>query len=108
MEGKGIMKITMTLAIAGLVLFIFSIGASIAPSCFHCVMSFTINPESMVLASLSMGFLGFAFFRLFKTLSFIQLNSYSTESLVNFTPYDFYLIPQHKPVYYANPLDVVF
>lgn len=100
------MKTTITLTVIGLLLFIFSMGSSITYSCFHCGPSLSHSLASNITALFSMFILSLVFVRLFKSLGLIQLNSYNAESLVPNDPWDYYVVPQHKPIHIFPTMDL--
>ena len=89
------MKTTLTLAIAGILLFLTAVLSTIESTCFHCVARHSINIVTLISTPLSLGALGLAFIRLFRELPFIETNSYNAESLLQFIPYE-----SQPPVYY--------
>ena len=97
------MKTTITLMVIGLLLLVFSTRSTISYSCFDCGHSISYSLASIIAAILSMIILNLVLVRLFKTLYLIQLNSYDVESLVPLDPWDFYIVPQHKPIYIVPP-----
>lgn len=101
------MKKTIALAVMGLLLFVFAMGSSFTYNCFHCELSSTHSLASVISAIFSMFFLSLVFVRLFKNLGLIQLNSYCIESIVPNDPWDYYVVPQHKPIYISPTMDLL-
>jgi len=84
------MKITVFLSVIGLLLFVIASSDPFSNPCFHCVPSYSIEPATAILGFSTLIILSVALFRLLKFRVVKQQNSYGSESLLQFIPYESY------------------